>query len=1162
MKTIRYRRVYFMKLRCMLLAATLVVSMNQAAFAADDINVALSKWGATASSSSEFSGDYSAGNVIDGMWASTDTDKWSANSGWNQTEPHWLIIDLATPRKFHHITIRHEGVAEGGEEFNTSDFRLQCADSPRGEWRDIVPPVKNNRKSITDYEFKPVVARYIRLYITRAEQNGNEYARIYEMEVFSRMADLNAPLAGITLYYPYKRKTADGYEVKAFVEAVIPPSVPKSARVEVRVEGKTVARFETGGLETPAETWLPATEKGKTAALDLMYVTNKSESALNRMTYSVDGPGYFADGMVYIISSSHQDIAWMNSPDICIRDRDLKVISPALKLLRQNPDLRFSVETTLQLMEYLGRHPDSKEEILKLTREGRLEWGATYQQPYESMYPGESLVRQVYLGRKLLKKTLPGCDSHVAWNPDVPGRAMQMPQILAKAGIKYFFISRQDEGLYNWLSPDGTGVVAYTPGHYHESGTVFRAGIAHGADGTTIIQKYKNLDDSAISLSKKLDKNDENYRSRNIPPVFGVIMSSDFTGPAELGSLFTEWSATKSDPASHFTLPGLMNSTSEKYFEAVTRGNPNFETIVGERPDVWLYIHGPTHHKALNACREAGWILPAAETFATVDAVLSGGFGKYPADALDEAWRKAIYADHGWGGKNGHITDRLFKESFEAGRDTGREIFRRSIRSISDRVITRKDAVPVCVFNHLSWKRTGPVECALDMAGALTGNVDIVDGKGTVIPSQVVSGADGPGFKKDEVMKVLFIARDVPAVGYATYYVVPREDSGSGQSASGKLSESPLMENEFYRIELDDHGIRRIVDKEIDEDVFKTGSFSVGDVFTMQSVGNGAGEFADVQQPTMEGFERMSGFTTRWLRTENGPVRTTFETAGTFGHASTVRLRVSLFHGIKRIDFETDILGWNGTRNREFRMAFPLNMEKGDVAYAVPMGVVEVGKSEIRGAAGERYVTACKEVHPREVLDWFSASNGDFGVTISSSVAVFDWKDPTGASGDSPVLQPLLLASRKSCHGEGNWYLQTGDHTYSFSLFSYRGGWKNGWRSGTEASQPMTAVLGGSRKPDGALPESMSFCGIDGDNVSISTIKKCDDDDTVVIRCFELEGKDTQSEITWFGGMTKAEHTNIIEEEGRPISGGGNRFPVSLGHHAIETYKITPVFKK
>lgn len=1145
---------------CLCVVYFAALSTHSPCAADDDVNVALARWGTIAKASSSFDGDYGAENAIDGLWTASASDKWNTKSGWDQSEPHWLIIDFKVPRTIRKVVIRHEGVVGGGETYNTGDYRLQSADSADGPWEDIVPPVTGNRKNITEHEFAPVTARAIRLLVTKGEPQANEYARIFEVEAFSRRSDITSPLAGIIIDPAYVRPAGTGFEVKARLEAVIPQSPPKGARIEVRVNGKTAAGVDAALLTNPVEIWLPATAKGQSNLLDLVYVTDAGETPANRIRYSAGGPGYFRDGAAYIMSSSHQDIAWMNSPDICIRDRDLKVISPALEKLRKSPDSRFAVETTLQLMEYLDRHPDRKDEILALTRSGRFEWGATYQQPYESMYPGESLVRQVYLGRKWLKKTLPGCDSHIAWNPDVPARAMQMPQILSKAGIPYLMMSRHEEGFYNWKSPDGSGVVAWSPGHYHESGMVFRAGTESLADGTTIVQKYNDLRASALALTKKLGGRDDYYRSRNIAPVYGVLMSSDFTGPVEMDGLISEWNTLKSDPSSHFALPSLLYSSCEDFFRAATKGNPSFDTITGERPDVWLYIHGPTHHKALDACREAGWVLPAAETFATVDAVLSGSFRDYPAERLDAAWKRAIYPDHGWGGKNGHITDRVFREAFEAGRDAGRDILNTSIRSISARAAAKKNLPSIRVFNHLSWARTGPVECALDMSGADTGDIVITTPDGKTVPHQVISRPGVPGTTEDGRMYVVFVATDVPPVGYATYYVAPRRSEA--RETGTTPTDFPVMENGFYRIELSEKGVKSIFDREIGKELLKTDAFSGGDVFTMQSVGNGAGEFADIQQPTMEEFDRMSGHPVTWTRIEQGPVRTTFETAAIFGHA-TVRLRVTLYQTIKRIDFGIDLLGWNGTKNREFRMAFPLNMAKAEIAYSVPMGVAVVGKSEIAGAAGERYTTPCVQVHPREVIDWFSASDGDYGVTIGTGTAVFDWIDPTGRAGSYPVLQPLLLASRKSCHWEGNWYLQTGDHSFRFSLVSYKGNWKNGRKAGTGSVQPLMAVYSAPAKvtPEKTLPESMSFCRVSGDNVMVTAIKKCDDDENVVIRCCEMEGTDAESEVTWFSGMTKALRTNIIEEEGTPVGSSGGTFRALIGHHAIETFKIAPVMK-
>jgi alpha-mannosidase len=236
-------------------------------------------------------------------------------------------------------------------------------------------------------------------------------------------------------------------------------------------------------------------------------------------------------------------------------------------------------------------------------------------------------------------------------------------------------------------------------------------------------------------------------------------------------------------------------------------------------------------------------------------------------------------------------------------------------------------------------------------------------------------------------------------------------------------------------------------------------------------------------------------------------------------------------------------------------------MKQAKVAYEVPMGVVEVGKDEIAGAAGyskdtQIYDTPCKEVHPREVQDWFSASDGKNGLTISSDVAVFDWIDPTDNPENYPVLQPVLLASRKSCHGWGNYYLQPGDHSYSFSLYTHKGDWKNGRQSGTQSKQPLRVVVSDPLKHSGSLPEQYSFASVTGKGVIVSTIKKCDDDDNVVLRCYDIEGKDTEAVFNFTFPVRSVSHTNIIEEEPSAMKSSGQGFSYKIGHHAIETFKL------
>ena len=58
------------------------------------------------------------------------------------------------------------------------------------------------------------------------------------------------------------------------------------------------------------------------------------------------------------------------------------------------------------------------------------------------------------------------------------------------------------------------------------------------------------------------------------------------------------------------------------------------------------------------------FFLPDAEKFAAINGLLEGNFRNYDESGFDEAWEAKIYPDHGWGGKGGEITDRLFLSKF------------------------------------------------------------------------------------------------------------------------------------------------------------------------------------------------------------------------------------------------------------------------------------------------------------------------------------------------------------------------------------------------------------------------------------------------------------------------------------------------------------------
>ena len=868
---------------------------------------------------------------------------------------------------------------------------------------------------------------------------------------------------------------------------------------------------------------------------------------------------YFKSGKINIINSSHQDIAWMDSIGACEIWRDVNMISPSLRIMETNPRFCFTVENAMYLGEYLKRHPEKYDEILKFTLEGRLEWGATYNQPYESMYDGEALIRQTYLGRKLLKKMLPGCDFICAYNEDVPGRAMQFPQILSKSGVKYFHISRVEPGIYRWYSPDGSNILAFTPGQYYEA--------------SRPAEEAKTDQEAKTAFVNYANSWNDYFKANKIEPNLPFYFSLDWSKPNEFKSLFKYWSTLDKNEQ----LPALDFSTGTAALKALG-SKAKFEEIRGERPNEWLYIHGPTHEKALTASRKANRMLIAAEKFSSINSIVNNDLSDYPQELFASAWSKAIYPDHGWGGKHGDLTDLTFRKGFESALNISENIFKNSIKNIAKNINYSKEGQAVVIFNPLSWERTDKVELSINAYGKPMTTYKIIDAAtGSEVSCQQIASI--PVKETDETVTLTFVAEKVPSMGYKTYYLLPFMEAVSNKkpgawggytnlvpvvdtnpSTINNAVNSGSYENQYYKIVFGSGGLKSIYDKQLQKELLHTDKFLGGEVFQLESVGNGAGEFGVIQPTSMTGFEQVSQYKPNWTCSEYGPVKKSWEFTQQTKFA-TIHQKISVYDNLKQIVFNVDILGFSGEHYREYRIAFPLEQKQSQIAYEVPMGVVEVGKDEMKGAAGwskvdQFYSTECSKIHPREVQDWCNASSNNVSVNISSSVAAFDWIDPTDGSNLNTILQPILLVSRRSCHSEGNFYLQPGNHSYSFTLTSGNGDWKESIQIGKQPNMPLQTIVTDAQKRQNGLSESQSFAKVDKNNVMISALKKTDDENNYILRLYEVTGVDTDVTITFPYAIEKLWKTDMIEENGTTIQSNGNSFTVKIGHDAIETYKF------
>lgn len=94
----------------------------------------------------------------------------------------WLEVDIGEVTPINKWLVLHCGEFEDRSD-NTCDFRLEYKKKESDEWK-TADSVSGNTEDITVREFKPVKARYVRLYITKPSLYSGIHSRIYQLQIY------------------------------------------------------------------------------------------------------------------------------------------------------------------------------------------------------------------------------------------------------------------------------------------------------------------------------------------------------------------------------------------------------------------------------------------------------------------------------------------------------------------------------------------------------------------------------------------------------------------------------------------------------------------------------------------------------------------------------------------------------------------------------------------------------------------------------------------------------------------------------------------------------------------------------------------------------------------------------------------------------------------
>ncbi|HZT93780.1 MAG TPA: glycosyl hydrolase-related protein [Gaiellaceae bacterium] len=180
-----------------------------------------------------------------------------------------------------------------------------------------------------------------------------------------------------------------------------------------------------------------------------------------------------SDFRFLVVPHTHWDREWY-LPFEQFRLRLGAVVDGVLDTLERDPSFTsFTLDgQAIVLEDYLETRPENESQLRALLAAGRLEVGPSYVLPDEILVGGESLVRNLLLGRRVCRRF--GVEpSGAGYLPDSFGHPAQLPQILAGFGIRTFLFSRglgdqiDDVGVvFRWRAGPAEVVACQMLAHY------------------------------------------------------------------------------------------------------------------------------------------------------------------------------------------------------------------------------------------------------------------------------------------------------------------------------------------------------------------------------------------------------------------------------------------------------------------------------------------------------------------------------------------------------------------------------------------------------------------------------------------------------------------------------------------------------------------------
>jgi len=837
---------------------------------------------------------------------------------------------------------------------------------------------------------------------------------------------------------------------------------------------------------------------------------------------------------VRAIGNSHIDMAWL-WPWTETVEVVRNTFQSVLDLMREYPDLKFTMSSARTYEWMQEKYPDMFEQIRQRVKEGRWEViGGMWVEPDLNMPDGESLVRQILVGKRYFQKNF-GADIKIGWNPDSFGYNWQLPQIYKKSGIDYFVTSKLlwatdytkfPYRLFWWQAPDGSRLLTYFPHEY-----------ANEFDPDQITQ-----DLSFYAPSIYGNKIGETGATKNAPQMLYLYGIGDHGG----GPTRTMLDQANRLRAPNTVFPKIEFSTAKEFFADLDRELPNLKVPTWNDELYFEYHRGvfTTQADTKQRIRHDEELMLDAEKYASMASL----FGlSYPQDQFELAWKNLLFDHfHDVMPGSGIAVNYLdAKRNLEDVARSAKEIKDGAIDEIVAHVDTEGDGAPVLVFNSLSWPRTEVVEAQVQIPGSprhprKTWGIEVVDAAGQQVEYQLLAT------DADTNRARLLLLADVPAMGYRTYFVRSAAkpiNSTVAKSRQGVRASGETLENAYLGIKVDPQTgcITSLFDLRNKTEALAPAETDSGGPSTY-ACGNLLQAFTD-KPKRWDAWNIDADFEKQhWdldkadevKLIERGPLRAVLRVKKHFQNSTFVQ-DITMYAAVPRVDVKMQA-DWH-EKHILLKVAFPLSAHSEKATFEIPYGSIE--RPTTRNTPAEQ---AKFEVPAQRWADLSGAKHG-FSL-LNDSKYGYDVK--------GNVLRLSLLRSPE-------WpdpHADEGHHEFTYSLYPHAGTWRDAQtvRRGYELNYKLIAMQ--SQKHEGTLPGEYSFVRAEPDNVVLTAIKKSEDDDSLVLRFYEWAGREADVKLQLPAGAQSASETDLMERSIAPLALHNDAVTVHTKPYEIKTVKV------